>query len=232
MKLFDMGYNATGVVAVGQAATGFFAFGQGAKGVIAVGQFALGGIAVGQFAFGLIGWGQFGGGIFSAAGMFGIGGRRPLGAVLPLVPSIGRPRVMPEATPFEVVQRGGTGWVEADLGSDGVGLGLFVRGQRLPVKLDRRVCSGAEQISLQRPCRVSAWTRPIGGTLVCDRIAYAPPRLSEQPGFAVRAAAQLLGLVILATVWSAVCGHDLMASFGWVGRPAPAQQAPASHHRR
>ena len=94
MKFFDVGGQAVGVIAIGQQATGFFALGQFATGVIAIGQVARGGIAIGQVAFGLVGWGQLGAGIFHAVGMIGIGGRG-FGPVLRLVPSIGRPRILP-----------------------------------------------------------------------------------------------------------------------------------------
>ncbi|MBD4217971.1 hypothetical protein GUH35_19520, partial [Xanthomonas citri pv. citri] len=82
--------------AIGQQATGFIAIGQMATGVIAIGQLARGVIAIGQLGIGFIGWGQGGVGIFHAAGMLGIGGRRGIGGVVQLVPSLGRPRVPPQ----------------------------------------------------------------------------------------------------------------------------------------
>lgn len=229
MKFFDAGDNATGFIAVGQMATGFFALGQMATGVIAIGQLARGGIAIGQLAVGLIGWGQCGAGIFSAAGMVGVGGRRPLGIVLPLVPYIGRPRVMPVGVPFEAVFSGCEGWVEVDLGRDSFGLGLFLNGQRLPVKLDRRLQRGCYEITSAGPRRVRAWTRRIGPTLVCQRIANDPPRPYQKPTFKALAAAQLAGLLVLGIVWAGVVGHDLgvfledMVSFE---EPAPVKKPP------
>jgi hypothetical protein len=235
MKFFDAGSNATGFIAVGQQATGFFAFGQMATGVIAVGQMARGGIAIGQLAVGLVGWGQCGAGIFSAAGMVGVGGRRPLGIVLPLVPSIGRPRVMPPATPWEAVYAGGEGWVEVDLARDSLGLGLFHGGQRLPVKLDRRLQKRGFEITVEGPRRVRAWTRRLGPTLVCERIAHDPPRPYEKTSFKVVAALQLVGLLVLGTVWAGVAGHDLAMFLGDLvtdADPAPVKKTLPGKSRR
>lgn len=229
MKFFDAGDNAVGFIAVGQQATGFFALGQMATGVIAIGQLARGGIAIGQLAVGLVGWGQCGAGIFSAAGMVGVGGRRPLGIVLPLVPSIGRPRVMPTATPFEAIHAGGEGWVEADLARDSAGMGLFLNGQRLPVKLDRRLQRRGFEVTAEGPRRVRAYLRRIGVVLVCERIANEPPRPYQKKSFTVIAAMQLAGLLVLGTVWAGVVGHDLAMFLGAMvtdGDIAPPRKGP------
>lgn len=214
MKFFDAGDNAVGVIAVGQQATGFFALGQMATGVIAVGQLARGGFAVGQLAVGLVGWGQGGVGIFSAAGMMGVGGRRPLGIVLPLVPSIGRPRVMPQAIPLAAVEAGNAGWIEADVAQDAGGLGLFHNGARLPIKIDRRLQKRAYEITAEGPRRVRAYTVRISDVLVCERIANDPPRPYQKPKFKVLATLQLVGLLILGTVWAGVAGHDVAVFLG------------------
>lgn len=58
MKVFDVGAEATGFIAIGQFATGVFAFGQFATGIIAVGQLARGVFVVGQLALGVAGIGQ------------------------------------------------------------------------------------------------------------------------------------------------------------------------------
>ena len=103
MDFVDVSEHAHGFIAIGQEARGIIAIGQVATGVIAIGQGAHGIIAIGQLAVGLVGWGQLGLGIFSAAGMVGAGGRRMLGVVVPLVPSIGRPVILPEAAPLNAV---------------------------------------------------------------------------------------------------------------------------------
>lgn len=240
MKFFDAGDNATGIIAVGQHATGFFALGQMATGVIAIGQLARGGIAIGQLAVGLVGWGQCGAGIFSAAGMVGIGGRRSLGIVLPIIPSIGRPRVMPEATPFPAIDAAGAGWVEVDLSQDIGGLGLFLDGQRLPVKLDRRLQKRALEIIAEGPRRVRAYTRRIGhnggippmppGILVCERIANEPPRPYQTKNFKAITTLQLAALLVMGVVWAGVVGHDLAVFLGNMvtdSDPAPVKRPPA-----
>lgn len=214
MKFFDAGDHATGFIAVGQQATGFFAFGQMATGVIAIGQVARGGIAIGQLAVGLIGWGQAGVGIFHAAGMVGVGGRRGLGIVLPVIPSIGRPRVMPEATPFGAVEAGGEGWVEVDLAQDGFGLGLFLNGQRLPVKLDRRLQRRSYEIIVEGPRRVRAYTRRVRNVLVCERIAHDPPRPYQKKSFVAIASLQLAAVLVLGVIYAGTVGHDLAVFLG------------------
>lgn len=82
VKLFDVGQEAHGVMAIGQAATGVVAFGQVATGVIAIGQLARGVVAVGQMAIGVVAIGQVGVGIVYGAGMFGVGAAA--GGILPL----------------------------------------------------------------------------------------------------------------------------------------------------
>jgi hypothetical protein len=219
MKFFDTGQRAMGFIAIGQEATGFFALGQMATGVIAIGQVARGCIAIGQGAIGLIGWGQGGVGVFHAVGMIGIGGRG-FGPVLRLIPSIGRPRILPPATTLAAVKEGEAGWVEADLNVD---LGLYQAGARLPVKLDRRLQNGAKTAIAEGAHRVLAHVRPVamgggppyppaqpvGTLLVCERIAYEPPRPYQKKGFWVLGAFQLAGLLCLATAWVAFVGHDL-----------------------
>ena len=179
MKFFDVGAHAVGVIAIGQQATGFFAFGQFATGVIAIGQVARGGIAIGQLAFGFIGWGQVGAGMFHAVGMVGVGGRG-LGPVLRLVPLIGRPRVLPPTTTLDAVAAGSAGWIEADVEKD---LRLYQThgGSVLPIKLDRRLQTGVQEITALGRHRVLAHTQRVAlgaaarePLLVCDRIAYEP----------------------------------------------------------
>jgi hypothetical protein len=234
MKFFDAGDHATGIIAVGQQATGVFAFGQMATGVVAVGQLARGGFVIGQLAFGLVGWGQCGVGVYQAAGMVGIGGRRGLGLVIPLVPSLGRPRVLPEAAPLAAVEAGHDGWVEADLAQDALGLGLYQGAARLPIKLDRRLQKRGVAITGEGPRRVRAHTRRIGDVLVCDRIAHEPRRPYEKKGFAALAAVQIAALFVLGGVYAGVVGHDLLVFFdpavGSAPAPAPAPRPATPAH--
>ncbi|MEZ4293999.1 MAG: hypothetical protein R3B70_03405 [Polyangiaceae bacterium] len=229
MKVFDAGGEAHGFIAVGQLATGFIAIGQMATGVIAIGQMARGVIAIGQLGIGFIGWGQAGVGIFHAAGMVGVGGRRGIGGVVQLVPTIGRPRLPPESTHLQMVQAGAHGWVELDLARDDLGMGLYQNGQRMPVKLDRRVLAGAQRITAEGPVHVWAFTRRAGQTLVCDRIVHVPPRPYQKKSFLPLAVVQLLGLFILGAVWWPAAGNDLidmLAKMMVDGGPAPKPGLP------
>jgi hypothetical protein len=209
---------ATGILAIGQAA---------------IGQLARGGFAVGQLAFGLVGWGQCSGGIFQAAGMVGVGGRRGLGGILPLVPTLGRPRILPEATPFAAIAAGGDGWIEVQLAEDALGLGLYQGGQRLPIKLDRRLQARVRIIIAEGSRRVLAHTRHVGPLLVCERIAREPLRPHEKKGFWGIAAVQVTALLVLGVVYAGAVGHDLGVFFGkLVGADAPAQVRPAARPPR
>ena len=227
MRFFDAGDHAVGFIAVGQQATGFFAFGQVATGVIAIGQLARGGFVVGQLAVGLVGWGQAGIGVFHAAGMVGVGGRRGLGLVLPLVPSLGRPRVLPAPTELTAVHAGTEGWVDVSLGRDALGLGLFLGPQRLGIKLDRRLQSRADTLTAEGPQRVLAHVKPIGSVLVCERLVYEPPRPFQKKGFWSIAALQGAMLLVLGVVYVAAVGPELGGFLGnLMGVTGPAPVAP------
>lgn len=232
MRFFDAGDNAVGFIAVGQQATGVIAFGQVATGVIAVGQLARGGFVVGQLAFGLVGWGQCGVGMFHAAGMVGVGGRRGIGLVIPLVPTLGRPRILPAPMPFAAVAAGGEGWIEVELAEDALGLGLHQGGQRLPVKLDRRLQTRVRAVMAEGSRRVLAHVEHVGPVLVCARIAREPLRPHEKKGFKAIAAIQLLALLALGVVYAAAVGHDLGVFFGKLVDDAPAQPAQARPPQR
>lgn len=86
MKLFDVGQEAHGVIAIGQFATGVFAFGQIATGVVAIGQVARGVFVVGQVAIGVLCVGQLVLGLHTAIGMLGVAGRFGKGLVLTIFP--------------------------------------------------------------------------------------------------------------------------------------------------
>lgn len=225
MKIFDAGAQAEGFIAVGQMATGFIAIGQMATGVIAIGQMARGVIAIGQLGIGFIGWGQAGVGIFHAAGMLGVGGRRGIGGILQLVPTIGRPRVPPEASHVHFVHSGKPGWLTLDLARDHFGLGLYEGGQRTPIKIDRRAIGGGMKIAADGPVRVWAFTKRVGSVLVCERIVHVPPRPYQKKSFLPLAAAQVVLMFVLGAVYWPAAGNDLLAFFAKSVASAPAKPA-------
>jgi len=209
MEFISVGQNAEGFIAIGQHARGVIAFGQIATGVIAVGQVARGCFTLGQVAFGFTGWGQLGFGIMHAVGMLGAGGRG-FGIVLPLTPGVGRARVAPETIPLERALAGEAGWVEVELIEDGYGFGLVKAGRRLPVKMDRRLQSGAGALTLEGARPVWAYVVVEHGVPVCQRIQHAPLRPWQKRGFYLRAAVQFGGLLVLATAWWVLVGRDLL----------------------
>lgn len=76
MRLFDVGVEPVGVIAIGVAPRGVLAVGPVATGVIAVGQLARGFVAFGQLAIGVVAFGQLSVGMWWAAGQLAIA---PLG---------------------------------------------------------------------------------------------------------------------------------------------------------
>jgi hypothetical protein len=210
MEFLSVGQNAEGFIAIGQHARGVIAIGQIATGVIAVGQVARGCFTLGQVAFGFVGWGQLGFGIMHAAGMLGAGGRG-FGIVLPLTPGVGRARVAPETISLERALSGEPGWVEVELIEDGYGLGLANGGQRLPIKLDRRLQSGAGALTATGPRKVWAYVVVHRGVPVCERIQHAPPRAWQRSGFYLRASLGFAALVVMATAWWVLVGRDVLS---------------------
>lgn len=233
MKWFDAGAEAHGFIAFGQVATGFLAVGQMATGVIAIGQLARGVIAIGQLGVGFIGWGQAGAGVFHAAGMVGIGGRRGIGGVVQLVPTIGRPRVPPPAGSLPMVNAGAPNWLPLDLARDDLGVGLYENQQRTPIKIDRRALSGAMKITEEGPVRVWAYTRRAGPTLVCERIVHVPPRPYQKKGFLPIAVIQIIALFALGAAYWPAAGNDIVDFFAKsvASSPPPAKTAPAAPQR-
>lgn len=226
MKLFDAGDQAEGFFAVGQFATGFIAIGQMATGVIAIGQMARGVFAIGQLAVGFIGWGQAGVGIFHAAGMLGVGGRRGIGGVLQLVPTLGRPRVPPETSRVHMVNSGKPGWLTLDLARDQLGLGLYDNGQRTPIKIDRRALAGGMKITEEGAVRVWAFTKRVGSVLVAERIVHVPPRPYQKKSFLPMAAAQVVLMFVLGAVYWPAAGNDIVRFFAKsIAASAPAKPA-------
>jgi hypothetical protein len=209
MDFVSVGQNAEGFIAIGQHARGVIALGQMATGVIAIGQVARGCFTLGQVALGFTGWGQLGFGVFHAVGMMGAGGRG-VGIVLRLTPGVGRPRVAPDVISLERARSGEEGWVKLDLITDDYGLGLASGGQRLPVKIDRRLQRDAQRLTVHGKREVWAYLVVRSGVPVCQRILHAPPRPYEKPGFYALAAVQFVGLLALATAWWLFAGRDVL----------------------
>jgi hypothetical protein len=209
MDFISVGQHAEGFIAIGQHARGVIAFGQIATGVIAVGQVARGCFTLGQVALGFVGWGQVGFGVLHAIGMLGAGGRG-FGIVLRLTPGVGRKRIPPELITLEQARAGEEGWLPVELFTDDHGLGLASQGQRLPVKLDRRLQREAGALTVHGTRSVWAYLVRRSGVPVCERIMHAPPRPYERPGFYGIAAAQFVGLVLLATAWWVLAGRDVL----------------------
>jgi hypothetical protein len=197
-KLFDVGQEATGFIAIGQIATGFFAFGQVATGVIAIGQVARGFVVVGQAGFGLISAGMASGGLIFSVGMLGAGGRG-LGGILPLVPRLTDPRDVPDDVSFDSIARGGIGegWVRVKLVvmSDAT-VRLELDGAPLPVRLDARLRRAAPTHSGRL---MLAFLRQAQGGIVCERLMEVPPVRVTQPRWWAIWAAQV-ALLLCGTV--------------------------------
>lgn len=240
MRFFSSGAQATGFIALGQEATGVIAIGQMATGVIAIGQLARGVFAFGQMAIGLVGWGQGGVGVFHAAGMIGIGGRRGIGGVAQVVPTIGRPRVAPQTTTAQFVQAGTPGWLALELVREQGGLGLYENQVRTPIKLDRRTLSGGMRITAEGTVPVWAYTRRIANTLVCERLVHMPPRNFQTKSFLPIAIVQILFLFALGAAYWPIAGNDILKAveheFGLSSAPAtapaPTQKPPTTYKPR
>jgi hypothetical protein len=218
MRFFTANPNEVGVIAVGQMATGIIAFGQLARGCIAVGQAAIGLVAVGQASVG----------VFQATGMVGVAGRRGFGIIIPLIPTISPPSIPPATTSFADLRGGrGAGWVKATLATDPLGLGLFQGGQRLPIRIDRRlVVAGKAVLGQEIEPDVYAFTRAEGARFVTERIVYVPKRSFRRKRFPLLAGLQVAGLIGLGSVFWLAVGNDLFA-----GNGAPASSpAPMIHH--
>jgi hypothetical protein len=78
VKVFDVGTEPVGIIAIGQNATGVIAIGQLATGVVAIGQLARGVLVIGQLAIGIVAFGQLCVALTYGGGMVGIVGFRTL----------------------------------------------------------------------------------------------------------------------------------------------------------
>jgi hypothetical protein len=111
MRLFEVGVQPVGFIALGALPTGVIAIGQGATGVIAVGQLARGVVAVGQLSLGIFAFGQLALGAAWAGGQVAVGGTQGLamlgwGAVGDWLPWKGEaPKVRPARALWSVALR-------------------------------------------------------------------------------------------------------------------------------
>ncbi len=211
MRPVDVGQEATGFLAFGQFATGFIAIGQVATGVIAIGQVARGVVAVGQVSFGLLfSAGMLSGGVLHTSGMIGVGGRRGIGGIIQLIPTVGKPRVAPETAPFERVAQAGEGWVDAKCAADADGAPvLLVNGAPLPLKIDHNA-AGAVLGLAPRQGDVKARIETKDGLLVCTRLVFVPDPPYKKKTFPILAAAQLAGFAVLCVAWWMVVGAPVL----------------------
>jgi len=212
MDFISVGQEARGFIAIGQHATGVIAFGQVATGVVAVGQLARGVFCLGQAALGFIGWGQLGLGVLHAVGMVGAGGRG-FGLVIRLVPSLGKKRIPPQTTTLDAIYAGQPGWIEVDLFYDNGGIGFGSQGQRLPIKLDRKLVGDASRLTAHGPVHVWANLKRVGQVVVCERIVHQPPRPYESKSWFTLGAFQFVGLLVLCCVWWLGVGNELIKVF-------------------
>lgn len=198
MKLFDIGQEATGVIAIGQHATGIVAVGQVAFGVVAVGQGAFGVLTFGQLSVGLCSMGMLSTGMFFSIAMIGVGGRG-IGVVFPLAPSLGPNRGYPELRTVDEVRRGEPGWVAVDLVPSGPALRAG-RAEVASLRFDARLRGVIDEMTGTSP--VFAHIVPVGDELICDRLAErTPPRPLQRGWWGIWAVQTALLLPLGLLVW-------------------------------
>ena len=116
----------------------------------------------------------------------------------------------PQTTTADWVYSGHPGWLEVDLFDDGQHLGLGAAGQRLPIKLHRKLRGDAKRLTTHGARHVFAYVTRIGHTLVCERIVHEPPRPFEMPGWYSLGALQFAGLLLLCCAWWIGAGNELL----------------------
>jgi hypothetical protein len=193
MRLFDVGQEAHGVIAIGQVATGVVAIGQMATGVIAIGQLARGGIAIGMLSFGLLSIGMLSFGLIWAGGMGGLAGRRGFGVILPLLPSLGSFERPPSPRRAAALGPGDKGWIAALLEKRDGELLVSYQGTPLELAGGARISPDANGLR-----SVLAHVTHAGHRLVCDRL-MRPARANGLR--AIGAALQLAALLAMAAAY-------------------------------
>ncbi|MEM9189386.1 MAG: hypothetical protein AAGF12_09430 [Myxococcota bacterium] len=230
MKLFDVGQEAEGFIAIGQEARGVIAIGQLALGVVAIGQLARGVFVVGQLAVGVFAVGQIAIGILGAAGI-GVGGRWTKGLVLPIFP---KPKIRPEDLPPDTLPiaafRAGEvsqGWLEAELRmAPDQPLQVLANGSTIPVEFhrtarldantiargdyphafvhlarERRLQEPDERAYREAPDQVEIW--------VSRKVRPKPVPKMAQPKFWIALAARTTAWLFVVGVWVVAVGYWL-----------------------
>lgn len=232
MKIFDVGQEAHGFIAIGQVATGFFALGQGATGVIAIGQLARGVIAIGQVAIGVVTVCQVGFGLVSCVAMLGIAGRWAKGLVLPLFPPAepgeGEAQ-LPATTPLDAIRSGqiADGWIDVELSPLGKAVAVTHDGQPVEVELGPSVEQAARArageewnralLRLRREERLEQGAQrgyrepaPSEVVLVADRMQAVPEPKWRSSGYWLKLAARALVLAVLLGVYTFVAADAIL----------------------
>lgn len=204
MRVIDVGQEAYGVIAIGQIATGVIAVGQVATGVIAIGQVARGVVAVGMAALGVWTWGLAAAGALRAAGLVGLAPTAGVGLILPLVPSIGAVRILPQTTTLDQLYatRRWAGWIEVELRVAGDQLTFLHAGQPIAMRVDAIGHAELGRYARGRPYRTLAFVSVAGSELVCTRLMDSGQHRHTQLMTWVKIAIQLALLVaVMIAVW-------------------------------
>jgi hypothetical protein len=199
MRWLDIGWQAHGVVAIGQFATGFIAIGQVAWGFVAIGQAAFGWLAFGQVAVGGASVGMVGVGLSFTAAMIGVGGRG-VGFVLPVLPSLGDRKSPEGVKPLADLPAHG-GWTRLHVVPRSEGRVAWFEGYRRVEGL--RVDARSRRAALAAaPGDVWAHLRPSRHGWVADKLVRVEPPRWTRPRWWLQWGAQLMALMILsAAVW-------------------------------
>lgn len=191
VRFIDIGQEATGFIAIGQFSVGVFALGQMATGFVAVGQVATGVFTLGQGAVGLVSIGMGGVGIYWTGAMLGIGGKG-FGIVLPLAPSLGRSRDLPESTSWAKAKAGD--WVATRVSDESPTRLFTANGVRVRARL-------RNALHWEPDGEVLAHVVDGEMGLEVDRVMRLPRRRITQPRWWAIWAVQMVGLCALSAAW-------------------------------
>ncbi|MEN0065267.1 MAG: hypothetical protein AAGA48_24190 [Myxococcota bacterium] len=202
MRWISFEPDAWGVIAIGQTARGVIAVGQWAYGAIAIGQFAFGGVAVGALAMGGVTLGLSSFGLYLAGGLIGGGAHARGPCVVPLLPSLGRPKRVP--VPERLAKLRETrreGWIAIHLEPLDDRLLIYEGTTRLTdLRLDARIRRAARTAA---PADVLGFVRHTDDGPILDRIQVLAKERLGSPRWWLIWMAQLVGLFGLAlAVWT------------------------------